>query len=95
MSCARGRAGVSPGADLSETMPAPVGLFGRDGRIHPAKAQPNDAGLAQVLTSCCRRTAARAGGTRSALRPQGMTNLPSFSAAGNLLPFELRADAAP
>jgi len=98
MECVRvARLASPPAADLSETMPGAVGLFrGETVDFILAKAQPNDAGLAQVLYILLPAEPLRAlGGNVLALRPLGMTNMPSFSAVKeNLLPFELR-DVAP
>jgi len=88
---------VPPAADLSEAMPGAVGLFrGETVDFILAKAQRNDSGLGQVLYILLPAEALRAlEGNVLALRPLGMTNMPSFSAVkDNLLPFELR-DAAP
>jgi hypothetical protein len=86
-----------PAAVLSEAMPGAVGLFrGETVDFILAKAQPNDAGLPQVLYILLPPEPLRAlGGNILALRSLGMMNMPSFSAVKeNLLPYEMR-DVAP
>ena len=86
-----------PPADLSEAMPGAIGLFrGQTIDFILAKAQPNNAGFAQVLYILVPVDPLRAlGGNVMALRSLGMMDMPSFKTVkDNLLPFELR-DAAP